>query len=232
MLARWAARTSRALPLGFVVLAFQADWQMCITTNMTNKPRWNGITGPLLLIRRALTLPLAASVRRKALRGVRFASGRNEDSSKSVQRSANFQRKLDRLEALSIATFAVGRARRGRATRPGPRHRAGGSAEEECRRRGRAVGCASGWHPTRGASTVDLLAGASGWCPTRSSFHGRSPRWRFGLVRERPASLGCSLALRVGVGMPSLVADTPGFEVFLYVRRLRSKLIGRFGAIP
>ncbi len=82
-------RTPRAFPLGFVVVAFQAGRQMRMTTIMTNNVHRSGMTGPLLTINRALTLLLAASVRRKAVARVRSASGRNEDCSKSVQRSAN-----------------------------------------------------------------------------------------------------------------------------------------------
>jgi hypothetical protein len=35
-------RTSRALALGFVVLVFQADWQMCTTTIMTKRASDSG----------------------------------------------------------------------------------------------------------------------------------------------------------------------------------------------
>ncbi len=73
-----------------------------------------------------------------------------------------FQLEPDRLEALSIATFAVGCARRGRAKRPagGTRYRAGGSAEEEWRRRRRVVGCSLHHSsPTRGGTPKVLGAG-------------------------------------------------------------------------
>ncbi len=75
-----------------------------------------------------------------------------------------FQLELDRLEALSIATFAVGCARRGRAKRPGPRDRAGGSAEEECRRRWRTVGCTQPLDTQGDASETQGVAVGLGCC--------------------------------------------------------------------
>jgi hypothetical protein len=60
-------RKSRARALGnSVVWPFRpiSEWTTVIMTTM---PRWIGMTGPLRLIKRALALPLVASVRRKAL---------------------------------------------------------------------------------------------------------------------------------------------------------------------
>ncbi len=41
-------RKPRALPLGSVVLAFQADHQMCTTTIISNNTRWIRVREPLL----------------------------------------------------------------------------------------------------------------------------------------------------------------------------------------
>ncbi len=57
----------RAGALGYVVVAFQADWQMCITMSTTYNARSIGVTWLLLWSEWALSLALAASVRRKPL---------------------------------------------------------------------------------------------------------------------------------------------------------------------
>ncbi len=60
-------RKPKALPLGYVVVAFQADWQMCTTKSTTYNAPSIGVTWLLLWSEWGFRWRLAASVRRKPL---------------------------------------------------------------------------------------------------------------------------------------------------------------------